>query len=541
MRGEGGIYIPMVGQLEIMLILLGIVGVLAVLAERIRVPFPIMMVLGGIVIALIPRLPEVSLDPDLVLVVFLPPIVYSAAYAFPWPDFRQNLKPILLLAVGLVFATMTCVALVAHWLIPGITLAGAFVLGAIVSPPDAAAATSVLHKLRIPPRLANVLEGESLVNDASGLVAYSLAILAVTSGTFSLAAAAGDFVWVSVGGVGIGLVVGWAVTRIHRKIHDAPVGMTLQILTPYAAYLPAEHLGVSGVLAAVAAGLYIGHRSTLILDSRARLQSETIWGFINYFINGVLFILIGLQFPAILKTLSHFNWWELGLYGVLVSAVVILVRFAWIYALGLLGRKFWLEAGGESPMFGGVLLVSSWAGMRGAVSLAAALAIPTLVDTGEPFPGRELIIFLTYCVIFVTLVGQGFTLPWVVKRSGLASSGGAGMREARARILLLSESLEIIEKSIAEDPETATTSSRRMLRDLFQARLEHMNLRLGKMTPEMHDAVDDPEFVIKLFAYSRGRVIELRNQGVIDEAVRRRITHDLDTEEMRMLRTLGME
>lgn len=530
----------MVGQMEIMLILLGIVGVLAVIAERIQFPFPIMMVLGGIVIALVPRLPEVSLDPDLVLIIFLPPIIYSAAFFFPWPDFRMNLRPILWLAVGLVFATMTCVALISHWLIPGITLAAGFVLGAIVSPPDAAAATSVLHKLRIPPRLANVLEGESLVNDASGLVSYSLAIIAVTTGTFSLLDAAGDFIWDSTGGVGIGLFVGWIVTKIQRTIHDTPTGITLQILTPYAAYLPAEHLGVSGVLAAVAAGLYVGHRSTLILDSRTRLQGETIWGFINYFINGVLFILIGLQFPDIIHSLKQFPWWELAGYGLLVSLVVIFVRFAWIYGMGWTANRFGKQNQDTLlPISNGILLVTSWAGMRGAVSLAAALAIPTLMDNGEPFPGRELIIFLTYCVIFSTLVLQGFTLPWMVRRAGISSPDGDGMREAQARIILLTESLELIDDLIAKDPDSSNIKSHLMLRELYQTRLDHMNLLFGEDTKEPQNMAGNAEFIFRMFAFERRRVIELRDQGFIDESIRRRITHDIDTEEMRMLRTVG--
>lgn len=529
----------MVDEIEIMLILLGIVGVLAVLAERVRFPFPIMMVLGGIVIALIPRLPAVTLEPDLVLVVFLPPIVYSAAYAFPWPEFRSNLRAILLLAVGLVFATMTSIAVTAYWLIPGITLAAGFVLGAIVSPPDAAAAGAVLKNVRIPPRLANVLEGESLVNDASGLVAYSLAVLAVTTGTFSLIGATGDFIWVSVGGVAVGLVIGWIATYLHAQIQDPPIAITLQILTPYAAYLPADHLGVSGVLSAVTAGLYVGHRSNMILSPKTRLQGEAIWGFLNYFINGTLFIMIGLQLPEIIQRLDAFRWWELAIYAGLVSGVTILVRFAWIFGSAWIVRKRPSED--SFNLSNGVLTVTSWAGMRGAVSLAAALAIPMQIQTGEPFPQRDLIIFLTYCVIFSTLVLQGFTLPWVIRKAGVTGDGQAGIREAKARTMLLRESLALIDAEAAEDPVIDSNVSHRMLRELYQTRLDHMNMRLGLPLASHGDLTRERAFVSRMFAYGRNRVIQLRNEGVIDEEIRRRITRDIDNEEMRMLRVLADE
>ena len=291
----------MVEKIQTLLVLLGIIGMLAVVAERVKFPFPILLVLAGLLIALVPSLPEARLDPELVFLIFLPPLLFSAAWNFPWEDFRSNFMPILALAVGLVFATIVCVAYAAHWLIPGMTLATGYVLGAIVSPPDAVAATAVFKNLRVPKRLSAVLEGESLVNDASGLVAYQFAVAAVVTGSFSLVDAGGDFVWTSVGGALFGLLIGMGAAVLHRKLRDPAVEVTLTILTPYIAYLPAERFGFSGVLAVVAAGLFMGHRSWEALAPESRLQRETIWQLLDYLLNGVIFILIGLQFPTIVR------------------------------------------------------------------------------------------------------------------------------------------------------------------------------------------------------------------------------------------------
>ena len=271
----------MVEKIQTLLTLLGIISILAVVAERVRFPFPILLVIAGLLIALFPGLPEVGLDPEIVFLIFLPPLLFSAAWNFPWETFRSNLIPIFALAVGLVFATILCVACAAYWLIPGMTLASGFVLGAIVSPPDAVAATAVLRDLRVPKRLSAVLEGESLVNDASGLVAYQFAVAAVVTGSFSLVEAGADFVWMSVGGTVFGLLVGMGVAYLHRQLRGTSVAVTLTLLTPYISYLPAERFGFSGVLAVVATGLYIGHRSWEALGPESRLQRESIYASIN--------------------------------------------------------------------------------------------------------------------------------------------------------------------------------------------------------------------------------------------------------------------
>lgn len=521
-----------IGKVEILLILLALVGVLAVLSARLRVSFPIMMVLGGVVIALIPGLPSLDLDPDLILYVFLPPLLYSAAFRFPWDEFRSNMRPILMMAIGLVLATMTGVAFAAHWWIPGIPLAAAFVLGAIVSPPDAVAANAVLEKMRVPQRVSTVLEGESLVNDSSGLVAYAFAISAVVTGSFSIGAAALDFVWMSVGGVAFGWLVGWAAGRIHKRMHEPGAGMILQLLTPYAAYLPAEQFEVSGVLAAVTAGLYVGHQATRVLDPVTRTNGVAVWGFLNFVLNGAIFILIGLEFPVIMKDLREYALRVLFLYGALVSVVVIAIRFGWIFLLPAIYRR--VAPAMENGPGTGIQVVMSWAGMRGAVSLAAALAVPLVTDAGEEFPARNLIIFLTYSVIVSTLVLQGFTLPWVVRACGIEESESDFEKEIRARKALLAHAVEVIDGAGT----ALSPTSAKILREHFQTRLDHIHMS-EEDSATAGWSFSDVGFVGKVMAAMRERLEDLRNLGEINEAIRREIAQELDGEEHRLQRVIA--
>lgn len=525
----------MIGKVEIVLILLGIVGVLAVISARLRVSFPIVMVLGGVVIALVPGLPSLNLDPDLILYVFLPPLLYSAAFRFPWDEFRSNMRPILAMAIGLVLATMTCVGYAAYWWIPGIPLAAAFVLGAIVSPPDAVAANAVLERMRVPQRVNTVLEGESLVNDSSGLVAYAFAVAAVVTGSFSFGAAALDFVWMSAGGVGFGLLIGWAAARIHRRLKEPGSGMILQLITPYAAYLPADHFEVSGVLAAVTAGLYVGRQSSRVFDPVTRSNGVAVWGFLNFVLNGAIFILIGLEFPVIMKDLRDYRLGDLFLYGALVSAVVIAVRFAWIFLLPVVYRRI-APTTVDAPR-AGIQIVMSWAGMRGAVSLAAALAVPLVTDTGEEFPARNLLIFLTYSVIFSTLVLQGFTLPWVVRASGIEESESDFAKEVRARKALLTRAVELVDEAATASEPILSATSARILREHFQTRLDHIQMR----ETDPHSAewtASDAGFITKLMSALRDLIEDLRIRGEINEAIRREIEQELDGEEQRLRRVL---
>ncbi len=529
----------MVTKLETLLLLLGMIGVLAVVAERARFPFPILLVLAGLVIGLTPGLPEVRLNPDLVLMIFLPPLLFAAAWKFPWEDFRANLFPILALAVGLVFATILCVAFTAWWLAPGLTLAGAFVLGAIVSPPDAVAAQAVLRDLRVPRRLNAVLEGESLVNDSSGLVAYQFAVAAVVSGTFSFSRAGGEFVLMSLGGTAIGLLVGYLVTRLYRQLRNPAVEITLSILTPYLAYLPAEKLGVSGVLAVVAAGLYIGHHAWRAMSPESRLESHAVWGFLEYVLNGSVFILIGLQFRSILDGIDDMPLWRLMVLSAAVCLVVIAVRFAWVIPLARIEQRLFRRNGSTAQLSPGALLVASWAGMRGVVSLAAALAIPLTTEAGEPFPGRHLILFLTFCVIFVTLVLQGFSLPWVVRKLRVAESPIDYATEGDARIRLLTSLVAEItrrEKSAAS-PEEAEACA--FWREHYTHRLGQLRERLALPREHSSDvARREVRIFPQLMDYARAELSAMRGRGEISEDLRRRIEFDFDMEERRLQRLL---
>ena len=527
----------MVEKIQTLLVLLGIIGVLAVVAERVRFPFPILLVIAGLFIALFPGLPEVKLDPELVFLIFLPPLLFSAAWNFPWEDFRSNFLPILLLAVGLVFATIVCVAYAAHALIPGMGLAAGFVLGAIVSPPDAVAATVVLKNLRVPKRLSAILEGESLVNDASGLVAYQFAVAALVTGSFSLADAGLDFVWMSVGGAFFGLLTGMGAAQLHRHLENPAVEVTLTILTPYIAYLPAEKFGFSGVLAVVAAGLYVGHRSWEALGPESRLQRETIWRLLDFLLNSVIFILIGLQFPSIVDGLK-IPVEQMIFIGAAISFVVIAVRFLWVFPMASLERYFFRRGDKDYLSLGGLVVVS-WAGMRGVVSLAAALALPLTTSSGEALPHRHIILFLTFCVIFVTLVLQGFSLPWLVRRLKVEQTDSDFQNEGEARIVILEELIFRIDGFIKIEEKQEYRESLERLRDHYQDRLKALRQRLAlPREVNRYAIVKDRDLFPKLMNYARRRLARMR-RGIISEEIRRRIERDFDMEEERLQRLLA--
>ncbi|HEX2193997.1 MAG TPA: Na+/H+ antiporter, partial [Candidatus Limnocylindria bacterium] len=384
-------------EVETILALLGVAAALTVVARRLEVPYPIVMTVGGLAIGFIPYVPRVALPPDIVFLAVLPPILFAAAYSMSPRDLRMYARPIALLAIGLVLATTLVVGVVVHTLEPGIGWAAAFALGAIVSPPDAVAATSIARRLGIPRRAVAILEGESLVNDATALVALRLAVAAAATGTFSLADAAGSFLVVSVGGVAIGVVVGWLLVQLLRRLDDPPVEVLVSLLGPFAAWIPAEALHVSGVLSVVTAGLLLGRAAARVMSSDTRVLGSGVWQMVIFILHGLVFVLIGLQLPAILDSLrADRTIGELVTLAVAVSLAVILVRLVWVFPGTYLPR--WLSAGirerepSPSPR---VVLIVGWAGMRGVVSLAAALALPLSVEGGAPFPGRDLLLFLT--------------------------------------------------------------------------------------------------------------------------------------------------
>ena len=378
-------------QAEIIVLLFTAVGVLAVLAHKITLPYPIVLVLGGLALSFVPRLPAVKLNPDVVFYFILPALIYPAALFTSWRDFRRNLRPILLLAIGLVLATMLAVAWIAHSIVPALPWAAAFALGAIVSPPDAVAATAIIRRLGVPHRIQVILEGESLVNDATALVALQFAIAALVTGTFSPAYAAGRFVWAAAGGIGIGLLVGVAMRWVQSHLDDPPIQITFSLLTPFIAYLPAERVHASGVLATVAAGIFLGWHSPLIISARTRLQAYAFWEMIVFLLNGFVFIVIGLQLPRILHAWNRESLTGVFMSAIVICATVILVRFAWVIPATYLSRLLKTRTtGARSNSIVAARCDRGWAGMRGVVSLAAAFALPLALPTGQPISRARL-------------------------------------------------------------------------------------------------------------------------------------------------------
>jgi CPA1 family monovalent cation:H+ antiporter len=514
-------------DLELLALLVAL-GALLALSPTLRLPLPILLVLGGVLMGFIPGLPHVALPPEVVLVAVLPPLLYAGAFFTSLRDLRQNRRPIALLAVGLVVVTMTTVALVAHlWI--GLSWPVAFTLGAVVSPTDALAATEIASRLGAPRRVISIIEGESLVNDGSALVLYKAAVGAAVGGTFSLLDTSGRVVLNVVGGIAIGLAVGWVVRQVRRRIDDPPVEIAIAVLSGYLAYLPAEAAGVSGVLAAVTIGVYMGWYTPELTTERTRLSGDAFWEILVFLVNGLLFVLVGLQLHGIVDALAGLSAEKLVGYSLLVCGTVIGTRIVWVPIFTYLPRWLFRRVREHDPYppWQYPLLIS-WAGIRGAVSLVAALALPT------DFPDRQLIVFLAFAVIVATLVIQGLTLPAVVRVLGIGDDGSADREDAKARIKAAEAALARLEELVADGSVRDDTADR--LRRAFGFRRDRFRARF--------DDGDDGAIEERSIAYQRvmrellnaerDTVVSLRNQGVIDDAVMQRVQRDLDLEEARL-------
>ena len=519
----------------VVLILLVVVVALAVVAPRMKIPYPILLVLGGLLLGFIPGLPSVTLDPDLVFLLFLPPLLYFSAWATSWRDFRTNIRPISLLAIGLVLMTTVVIAVVAHTAIPGLPWAAAFVLGAIISPTDSVAATSIAQRLGVPQRIVTIVEGESLVNDSSGLVAYQFAVAAVVYGTFSLAMASLQFVLVSVGGIAVGLAAGWCVLQIHRRLNNTPLEITMTIVTPFAIYLIADAIHVSAVLAVVSAGLYLVWRVYMFFSAQTRQQAIAVWETLAFLLNGLVFILIGLQLRGVLVRLSGsgIELLNLLLYAVVISIATVVIRFVWVFPATYLPRFFsrrlrkrdaylnWRNA-----------IVIGWMGMRGVVSLAAALALPTTVQNGAAFPARSLIIYLTFCVILATLVVQGLSLPFLLRWLNLKDDGEAKREEVKARQTAADAALARIDE-LTEQADEATKKAAVHLRVHYEARAKSIaDGTVEEHILNKHDAYLNLQ--LETLKAEQDAVVNLRNRGEINDEVLHRIGRELDLEEERL-------
>ncbi len=524
-------------ELLILGLLVAVAG-LAVVARLVRVPYPIPLTIGGLALGFTPGLPEVTLDPDVVLLIFLPPLLYSAAFFANLRELRANLRPITGLAVGLVAGTMAVVAVIGHEII-GLPWAAAFVLGAVVSPADAVAPAEILRRLNVPRRVITIVQGENLTNDWTALVAYKFAVAAVVTGSFSLLEAGPKFVFTGVGGIAIGVTAGIVISAVRRRVDDPLTDITISLLTAYAAYLPAEEVGASGVIAAVTVGVWLGWRSSELTDHTTRLQLNAIWGVLQFLLNAFLFVLIGLQLPVVLDNLTGRSAGELAGYGALVAGTVIVVRMVWVAAFAYLPRRIRGRLAGEQvhqPASETALV--AWSSMRGAVSLAAALAIPLEVDGGGPFPERDLIIFLAFCVILATLVGQGLAFPAVIRAVGVEDDTRDQDEELNARLEIAFAAIDRIEAIADEDWVFEGTADR--VRRLYEYR--QRRFRSQVQGSEADDDDTDYEaradgyrrFMGEVIGAERRRLRALRDEGAITDEVRRTIERDLDLEQARL-------
>jgi monovalent cation/hydrogen antiporter len=490
---------------------------LAVLSRVLSVPYPITLVLGGCAIGFLPGVPHVELEPDLVLLIFLPPLLYGAAFFTSLRDLRAKARPIALLSIGLVFGTMGAVAVVAHEVI-GLGWGEAFVLGAVVSPTDAVAPAEIMRRLGAPRRLVTLIEGENLTNDWTALVLYSFAVAAVVSGTFSLGEAAFRFVINGVGGLLIGLAAGWVIREVRSRIDDPPIEITISLLSGYAAYLPAEELGLSGVIAAVTVGIYMGWHTPQLTTPVMRMQGVAVWEILTFLLNAVLFLLIGLQLPTVVEEISGYSVVELAGWGLLISAVVIGVRLAWQFTVPYFIRAVDRRAAQRE---------------RRASALAAALAIPFETDAGAPFPERDLLILIALVVILVTLVGQGLTLGPLMRWLDIEDDGADQAEEVLARRRLAEAALERLEE-IAEEG-WALDDTLERVRGMYDYRRRRFSARAdGDGTPYEERTDAYRRLMYELFDAQREQLLALRNERTISDEVRRRIERDLDLEETRL-------
>jgi monovalent cation/hydrogen antiporter len=524
----------MAATIQTLLGLLAVLVVVAVVARRLKTDTSILLVVAGIALAIIPGLPRIELAPELVLLGMLPPLIYSAGVAMSWREFRFNLRPIAQLAFGCVVFTTCAVAAAAHWLL-GLPLAVGFVLGAIVAPPDAVAPLAIVRNLGLPRRLVVVLEGEGLANDATALILYRFAVVAVSTGIFSFGKASGIFALIVVGEIAYGIGIGWASLRLRRWAQDPRVEITLSLLTPYAAFLLPQQLGGSGVLATVAAGLYVSWNGPLLIPAATRLQGIFFWDLVVYLLEGLIFLITGMQTRTLLDRMDagQLNYLLLG---VLITVVVVVVtRFIWMFPAVYLPR--WLSASlrrrDPSPPWQWAFMLG-FVGVRGVVSLAAALAIPLTVASGAPFPDRDLILFVTFGLIVVTHIGEGLALPSVVRWLDLGRDAAEERaREHKAELAVRGEALQVAQARLQELADSGQISSD--VNTALRARHDYRTARLPRFGPDGLDGdvahTMAAELRTELIAAEREYIYRMLQEGKITDEARRHIERELDLEE----------
>ncbi len=515
------------------LIVLLIVGVVALvwLANRVNIPYPMLLMLGGLAIAILPGTPSIELEPEVVLVIFLPPILFQAAQTTSVRDFKANFSTISRLALGLVLVTTIAVAVVAHWIIPGIGWPAAFVLGAVVSPPDAVAATAIFQRLGAPSRIVTILEGESLINDASAIVLYTFAVAAVVTGEFSMSEALLEFVIVVVVGILVGAVIGRLLGRLTELLNDAALSLVVLLLIPVAAYVLAERLGGSGVLAVVTAGLIHGYMTPRTMSSALRVRSLVVWDLVIVVINGLVFLLIGLEMGVLLDTLSDQKLLDVLWHSLAVLVVLVAVRFLYVFATTWNQSR---RGKGGPALDHRYQFVIAWSGLRGVVTLAVALALPLVVDSGEAFDHRDEIILISAIVVVVSLFGFGLPLPSILNRLNFAHDDSHDRELRLATDKVYGAMFEQYHEGIEAHPELAD-SLKPLIKQLetMRARATHPDAT-GR---DGHAALElSPRTQVRLRAIAAGRetLIDLRDRGEIGDEVRRIVENNLDLEELRV-------
>ena len=533
MMQSGGVHAV---ELVLLLLLLFVV-VFAALARKLQTPYPIVLVIAGLLLSFVPGIPKISLNPDIVFLVVLPPLLYSAAWLTSWREFKFNLVSIFMLAFGLVGFTVIGVAGTAKWVFSGFDWRLGFVLGAVVATTDAIAATSIAKRIGLPQRIVDILEGESLVNDATGLLALEFGVAMVVSGQTPTAAA--GFLrlgYLTIVGLALGLIVGVIVERIHRHIDDGPIEITVTILVPYVTYLAADAIHSSGVLAVVACGLYLSHKSSHFFSANVRMQAWAVWDSLTFVLNGLVFVLIGLQLHFVLAGIYGYSFPQLLLYGALFSAIVIVLRLIWMFPGAYIAnviRTRVLHQDVRMPSARQIFVVG-WTGMRGVVALAAAISLPEELASGSPFPQRNLIVFLTFSVILVTLVLQGLTLPPLIRALRLAGAAGHESEEEEARKAMVEAALAHLEEARKKDGDEFGG-----IYEDFRNRYKH---RLANLT-----GTDDGETGANPAVYARSlalarellrterqTAVRFRNEGRINDEVLRKVEHELDLSEARL-------
>jgi CPA1 family monovalent cation:H+ antiporter len=509
----------------ILLALLAVLAALLIAAPKFRIPYPIFLVLGGLALGFVPGMPTITLPPEVVLVAVLPPLLYLSAYRTSLRDLRANARAIFILAIGLVVATTVVVALVAHRWVDQMSWSAAFALGAVVAPTDPIAATAIMRRLGVPRRLVSIVESESLVNDGTALVLFRVAVVAAVTGEFSVWDVSWRFAWAVVGGIGIGMIIGFVVAETRRRVDNPPVEVTISLMTGYFAFIPAAAVSASGVIAVVTAGVYLGWRTPELTSVTTRLQGEALWNIVAFILNALVFTLVGVQLSSILDNLTHVSGWRLAGYGLLVTAAVVVTRIVWVPIFSWRHRK--------AKPFTHTFLIS-WAGMRGAVSLAAALSIPLVTHAGAPFPERDLIIFLTFCVILGTLVVQGLTLPALIRVSGIEPDGGEETEDAKARIRAADAAVARLDELLGEGWVREETAER--MRGLYTFR---RNRFASRFDDESDGALEEQSQAYQrlrreLLDAERAAVVQLSREGAISGEVATRVVRDLDFEDARL-------